>query len=608
MGEHIMSKQAQKKKKPLVSRTFWFVFCLIMLLASLTLFVSQVLVYIRAKNDIRTVAAPEPAAVEMALPSASPAPTSIPSPSPTPIPSPSPSPEMNGIKTVLTATSTQEDLYIIVRNEEGYAIEREAFTFDVTFPNGETYTYDSDPDGGLYLVRLSAGEYTVRLREKEGYAVPEPITAEVKAPVAHVAIADIEDVAEITTEAAISDEVKTGSGSATPAEVIRTEQEVSESEQSAERIPVLDANGNPTYTYSFRVDENNYLYFRDSDEVSDVILVQEERGGETYGLRLVIPQPTTAPEEAADSEVPSEVVEGEENTEAPEEATAPFEAVSEPSPVLPYYETVVLIYRDNTVNETYAITAEPITQPAELSVGWQVIGGKTYYFDGSGEKLTGLKNVDGRLYFFDDNGVRASSLGVDVSSYNGSINWAAAKANGIDFAIVRIGGRGWTSGLMYDDSFALTYLRNAKNAGLKVGLYFYSTAIDTAEAVEEASLCISRLGGMPLDFPIYFDSEFSGEYPNGRADLLTTSQRTEIARAFCETISNSGYRAGVYASQNFYYSSIDYSSICHYSIWLANYTQNYRVPDFAWSYNIWQFTSSGKVNGFSGAADMNVIF
>lgn len=610
-----MRKQVQKKKKPLVGRTFWFVFCLFMFLSSLALFISQIVVYIRTKNSVRTVPYSEPAEVQMAaLPGPpSPSPSAASSPSPTPAPSPSPSHESTGVKTVLTATSSQEDLYIIVRNEEGFAIEGEVFTLDVTFPNGETYSYDSETDGGCYLVRLSAGEYSVSMREKDGYAVPEPIKAEVKAPVAHVAIADIEDVAEITTEAAISYEVKTGTSSATPAEEISTAQEVSESEHNSERVPVLDANGNPTYTYSFRVDENNYLYFRDSDEVSDVILVQEERGGATYGLRLIIPAQTQtavseeipaeeeAPENAETSSDEASEAENTEPAEAPEAAADTFAA-------LPYYETVTLIYRDNTVNETYAITAEPITRPAEMSVGWQVIGGKTYYYDGSGEKLTGLKNIDGRLYYFDDNGVRASSLGVDVSSYNGNINWSAVKASGIDFVIVRIGGRGWTSGLMYDDSFALSYLRGAKNVGLKVGLYFYSTAIDTAEAVEEASLCISRLGGMSLDFPIYFDTEFSGEYPNGRADLLTTSQRTEIARAFCETIANSGYRAGVYASQHFYYASIDYSELCHYSIWLANYTSGYRMPDFAWPYNIWQFTSSGKVGGFSGAVDMNVIF
>ena len=272
------------------------------------------------------------------------------------------------------------------------------------------------------------------------------------------------------------------------------------------------------------------------------------------------------------------------------------------------YVTVDLFNYDNTPVIDYMITAEPVYNSVSSPVGWQNINGKIYYYDNAGNPVYGLKRIDGELQYFNQFGEKAEQIGIDVSFYNGSINWPAVKNAGIDFVIIRIGGRGWSSGLLYNDSCFYSYIQGAKSAGLKVGVYFYSTAINAREAVEEASVTLERLNGTRLDFPIFIDMEFSGDYPAGRSDNLTPAQRVEIAQAFCETVKSYGYEAGVYAGLNYFYYSFNFPSISQYTIWLANYTSENRLPEFTYGYDIWQFTDRAYVNGVSGAVDMNVIF
>ena len=151
-------------------------------------------------------------------------------------------------------------------------------------------------------------------------------------------------------------------------------------------------------------------------------------------------------------------------------------------------------------------------------------------------------------------------------------------------------------------------MTGARSAGLKVGVYFYSTAVNTTEAVQEASVVIDKLKGAHLDYPVYIDMEFSGNYPNGRADLLSTAERVDIANAFCRTIMSSGYAAGIYASEYYMTSCMDYRSVSQYSYWLANYTSDNAMPSFSGRYDIWQFTNCGQLSGISGTVDFNVIF
>ena len=170
--------------------------------------------------------------------------------------------------------------------------------------------------------------------------------------------------------------------------------------------------------------------------------------------------------------------------------------------------------------------AEVIVEPApEDPYGWTSIDGKEYYQNEDGSFAVGLKEIGGKLYYFDINGVKASSLGVDVSFYNNKIDWNLVKAQGIDFAIIRIGGRGWGTGQIYDDRQTQWNLIAAHDAGLDVGAYFYSTAVNATEAVEEAEASLMKLNGMTLQLPLFIDMETSGDYPNGRSDTLTAGRR-----------------------------------------------------------------------------------
>ena len=250
----------------------------------------------------------------------------------------------------------------------------------------------------------------------------------------------------------------------------------------------------------------------------------------------------------------------------------------------------------------------PSPEPDESESGWTSQGGKEYYLLEDGSFAVGLQRIGGKLYYFDENGVKAKALGVDVSYYDSDIDWELVKAMGVDFAIIRVGGRGWTSGVLYDDCRTQEYLRRARAAGLRIGVYFYSTAVNPREAVEEARAALKALGGIPLELPVFIDMEYSGEYPKGRADKLSPDERAEIAMAFCETIRNSGYQPGIYAGQNYMKAAIDYYVISRYTVWLASYTVNDRLPNFSRRYDLWQFTDRGRVDGIAGPVDLNVIF
>ena len=250
------------------------------------------------------------------------------------------------------------------------------------------------------------------------------------------------------------------------------------------------------------------------------------------------------------------------------------------------------------------LTPEPTP---ESPFGWKEHEGARYFFLPNGYALTGLHRIDGKLRYFNERGQCAESLGVDVSYHNKSIDWDAVRADGIDFAIVRLGYRGWETGILHPDTDFEQNLRGAKEAGLKVGVYVYSTAVNAAEANEEASFVLAMLNGFPLDLPVYFDTEQSGEYPYGRADRLSKARRYEIITSFCRAIEAGGYPVGVYSGQNFLKHHVVYDSFSRYSVWLASYTRANRLPDFPYAYDLWQFTDQAVVSGIRRVADLSAV-
>ena len=248
---------------------------------------------------------------------------------------------------------------------------------------------------------------------------------------------------------------------------------------------------------------------------------------------------------------------------------------------------------------------------ADGKTGWYDYGDNTYYIGSDGRPLCGNQYIDGKRYFFNANGAKASLFGADFSKHQGTIDWASVKQSGVEFVILRAAVRGYgSSGNLMTDSQIAANIEGALSQNIDVGIYVFSQAVTTEEAVEEAERALDIIKGYDIKLPIYFDSEYSGA-PNrtGRADGLTKAERTSLAMAFCETVRKAGYKAGVYASKSFFYDNLDYAALQSrgYEIWLAHYISS--VTDFKYPYNIWQYTSKGSIGGVqSEYADLDIAY
>lgn len=236
--------------------------------------------------------------------------------------------------------------------------------------------------------------------------------------------------------------------------------------------------------------------------------------------------------------------------------------------------------------------------------GWQTINGKVYYYKADGKYVTGEQVIQGARYNFASDGTLVTGsgvMGIDVSKWNGSIDWKAVKNSGVSYVIIRCGYRGSSAGALIEDPKFKANIKGATDAGLKVGVYFFSQAVDEVEAVEEASMVLSLIKNYKISYPVYLDVEASG----GRADGISKETRTAVIRAFCETIQNSGYTAGVYANKSWLTTKIDTSQLSRYKIWLAQYASK---PTYKGRYDMWQYTSKGRINGISGDVDLNLSY
>lgn len=199
-------------------------------------------------------------------------------------------------------------------------------------------------------------------------------------------------------------------------------------------------------------------------------------------------------------------------------------------------------------------------------------------------------------------GLDMAVMGMDISSFNGAINWEKVKEQGIGFVIIRCGYRGYTSGALIEDACFVRNISEANQAGVRVGVYFFTQAVNEVEAVEEASMVITLCRDYRVDLPIFIDTETAARGA-GRADALDMETRTLVLKAFCETIENAGYRAGVYASKNWIHERLDQTQIADYLTWLAEYKDQ---PTYEGTYQFWQYTSRGHVDGVAGRVDLNL--
>ncbi len=212
--------------------------------------------------------------------------------------------------------------------------------------------------------------------------------------------------------------------------------------------------------------------------------------------------------------------------------------------------------------------------------------------DADKTEMTDLKAFSGK-----------TKAGIDVSKWNGDIDWDKAKNAGVEFAIVRAGYRGSVTGSLVQDIYFDANMKGAAVSGVPVGVYFFTQATNEVEAVEEASAVLSWVREYDITYPIFIDTEGAGG--NGRADGLGIDMRTLVCEAFCRTIENAGYQSGVYASRNWYNNNLHTQRLENYYIWLAEYRS---APLYQGYYRMWQYSSKGRIDGIEGNVDMNIMY
>lgn len=213
--------------------------------------------------------------------------------------------------------------------------------------------------------------------------------------------------------------------------------------------------------------------------------------------------------------------------------------------------------------------------------------------------------------------------GIDVSEFNVKykgndrqwIDWNKVKASGVQFAFIRVAGRGWGSaGNFYNDSTFLQNYKGAKAAGLKIGVYILSQATNEREAIEEANYIINKIrqNNMTIDLQVVMDYEFTPAGSGGRlrkaliTDKMPKSQATNICMAFCNTVAANGYRPMLYADANMMKNYLNGNTIAQkYPVWLAQYNN---VVTYKGAYSYWQYTSSGSVPGIQGSVDLDYYY
>lgn len=198
--------------------------------------------------------------------------------------------------------------------------------------------------------------------------------------------------------------------------------------------------------------------------------------------------------------------------------------------------------------------------------------------------------------------------GIDVSYHNGTIDWESVAADGVEYAFIRAGYRGYGNGSLQQDTKLTTYAAEAVQAGIPIGLYYFTEAANEAEAVEEAKDCIRIIqeNNINVTLPVALDYEYqknaAGQIVSPKAGL-SKEAATANCRAFCETIAEAGYTPIIYANRSDLAALIDGAALAEsYGIWLANYTT---ATTYSGTYQIWQYTSSGAVDGISGKVDCN---
>lgn len=211
---------------------------------------------------------------------------------------------------------------------------------------------------------------------------------------------------------------------------------------------------------------------------------------------------------------------------------------------------------------------------------------------------------EGGLVSYQENGETITKKGIDVSKYQGEIDWEAVKNDGVDYAIIRVGIRGYSEGGILEDEFFRQNMEGAIANDIPVGVYFFTQALNEEEALEEANFVIDLLQGYSLTYPVYLDVE-DVKKENCRTNHLTAEERTNNAKVFLEAIEAAGYQSGIYGNMKTFLLMLDLSALEQYDKWFAGYTLPIYYP---YEYKMLQYSEKGRVDGVPGQVDVNICF
>ena len=555
--------------------------------------------------------------------------------------------ESTGTVTVtMNLQSVVKDLKIkFVNKSTNKLIAGIPFEAEVTDANKKTTTYtDEDKDGVIYINPMQHGDTKVKLKKLDGYDgydfAEDTQSINVKETLEYKKI-DVSD--EIKKESQVNAAIEdTGQKEQVEAVLTDTVEWVESTKTATGTTTVYTAVSaseiaKPTAISGIDILDRLYYKLLEMTEHTWVNRALAAADGDTSEpTEEPTPEPTAEPTEEPTPEPTAEPTD--EVTPAPTASPTETPAV-EPTPTVaatpttgatpttaatPSYNTSASLkttggaqlyirsgdsYKAATAGDYLSNPGQTFyKQSTEASgysyTGWQTIDGSTYFFDKNGNKVTGDQVIQGAKYSFNSDGVLqagSGNLGIDVSKFNGNIDWTKVRNSGISYVIIRCGYRGSTSGGLIEDPKFRENIKGATAAGLKVGVYFFTQATNEVEAVEEASMTLNLISGYKISYPVFLDVEGSG----GRGDRIDYNTRTAVINAFCKTISNSGYSSGVYASKSWLTGKFNPGGLGNAKIWLAQYNT---TPTYSGRYNLWQYSSKGSVNGISGYVDMDLSY
>ena len=214
-----------------------------------------------------------------------------------------------------------------------------------------------------------------------------------------------------------------------------------------------------------------------------------------------------------------------------------------------------------------------------------------------------LKNEQERFSYYED-GNLVSQTAVDVSDLQGKIDWERVSEDGIDFAMIRLGRRGYTEGNIYLDNYYYENVSGVQSEGMPFGVYFFSQAITEDEAIEEANFVIKHLSGSGISYPVVFDHE-PVESADGRANNLSKNELTHITKVFCQKIEDAGYTPMIYGNA-FDMERLNLNDLKGIDVWYAEYESSQPTGQF--DFAMWQYSSTANVSGINTQADLSILF